>query len=373
MTDRDLYEILGVDRRASPDELKRAFRKQALRYHPDRNQDDPRAEARFKQVNHAYEVLSDPLKRLQYDHLGPAFERRTAGAWRPPDDIDVRELFDRLMKEAFGSNPFRRRKDRKRQGEDLRYTISVPLEEVASGTEREVSYTREASCSACSGSGTQRPTEKTICPDCGGSGENRNRGLLGRVRPTGMGKCRTCSGSGFVESTPCSACGGEGRTSEEASIRVKVPAGVETGQRLKVAGMGNAGVRGAASGDLFVVVDVEEHPYFQRRGRDTHGRLPVSFPDLALGREVEVPTLQGKARIRIRPGTQPDDVLAIPGHGLPGPRGGRPGDHQVTLVLEVPTDLDDDQRAALEAMADDLVADPGELREQVLDLLEKMG
>jgi molecular chaperone DnaJ len=374
VTERDLYEILGVDRRAAPDDLKRAFRKQALRYHPDRNPDDPAAETSFKEVNRAYEVLSDPLKRLQYDHLGPAFSRTSAGPWRPPEDVDVRELFDRLMKEAFGTNPFRRRKkDRKRRGEDLRFTVSVELEDVATGTEREVSYLRQVSCEACHGSGTQQPTEKTICPDCGGSGENRQRGLLGLVRNAGRGKCRSCHGSGFVESTPCPECAGEGRVPEDASLRVKIPAGVETGQRLKVKEMGNAGVRDARAGELFVVVDVAEHPYFQRRGRDVYGRFPVSFAELALGREVEVPTLQGPTRIRIGPGTQPDDVLAIRGHGLAGPRGGRAGDHHVTLVLEVPTELDDVQRAGLEQLADDLVADPTELRHQVLDLLGKMG
>lgn len=373
MTERDLYEILGVHRRAAPDDLKRAFRKQALRYHPDRNPDDPAAEARFKEVNRAYEVLSDPLKRLQYDHLGPAFGRTSAGPWRTPEDVDIRELFDRLMKEAFGANPFRRRKDRRRRGKDLRFTVSVELEDVAEGTEREISYTRQVPCEACHGSGTQRPTEKMICPDCGGSGENRRRGLLGLARHTGLGKCRSCRGSGFVESTPCPECAGEGRVREDASVRVKIPAGVETGQRLKVREMGDAGVRGARAGELFVVVDVEEHPYFQRRGRDVYGRFPVSFAELALGREVDVPTLQGKARIRIRPGTQPDDVLAIREHGLPGPRGGRAGDHQVTLVLEVPTDLDDEQRSALERIADDVLADPTELQGQVLDLLGKMG
>lgn len=359
----DPYRILGVDRSANPDELKRAFRKQALRYHPDRNPHDPGAEERFKEVTWAYELLSDPLKRMQYDRLGRVYTGRRGPSWAE-EPADIAELFDRLMTEAFGSNPFKR--DR-RHGDDLRYTVSLTLAEVANGVEREIDFERHVLCEACRGAGVEARADKVLCKDCGGSGEARRRTLL---RPSG--RCRTCKGEGYVSATPCEACEGEGRVVSEARVKVKVPAGVEVGQRLKVREMGNSGRRGGKTGDLFVVVDIERHPYFHRDKSDVFCKLPASFAQLALGAEVPVPTLHGKAVIRIPPGTQPDQVLTLRGHGLPSPRGGRPGNQRVRVVLQVPRELDDTRRAALEQVAG--ITDPGDtpLRRQVLDLLDQM-
>ncbi len=360
----DPYRILGVGRDAGPEELKRAFRQLALRFHPDRNPDDPAAEARFKQVAWAYELLSDPLKRMQYDKLGRVFTGPGGPSWAD-DPADIGELFDRVMTEAFGSNPFKRDRNK---GNDLRYTVALSLEEVGRGGERELSYERMVPCEECAGAGVESRAEKVLCSDCGGSGESRRRTLL---RPGG--RCRTCKGEGYVSATPCAACDGEGRTSVAARVKVKIPAGVEMGQRLKVRDMGNAGRRGGKTGDLFVVVDIERHSYFQRDRKDIYCRLPVNFAQLALGAEAPVPTLHGKAVIRIPAGTQPDQVLTLRGHGLPSPRGGRPGDQRVRVVLEVPRTLDDARRAALTDAAS--ATDPGEtsLRRQVLDLLDEMG
>lgn len=361
----DPYRILGVDRGSAPDEIKRAFRQQALRFHPDRNPDDPQAEASFKEVTWAYELLSDPLKRMQYDRLGRVYTGPKGPSWAE-DPADLREIFDRLMTEAFGSNPFTR--DRDRHGNDLRYTVSLTLEEVARGTEREVSFERMIACDECGGSGVQSRAEKVLCDECGGSGESRRRGLL-RAR----GRCKACKGEGYVSATPCETCDGDCRLPIHARVKVKVPAGVEVGQRLKVSGRGNAGVRGGNTGDLFVVVDVERHPYFQRDRHDVYCKLPVSFAQLALGADAPVPTLLGKAVIRIPPGTQPEQVLTLVGHGLPRPRGGRRGDQRVRVVLEVPRALDESRRDALLVAA--AATDPGDtpLRRQVLDLLDEMG
>ncbi len=360
----DPYRILGVDKGAGPDELKRAFRKRALRYHPDRNPNDPDAEERFKEVTWAYELLSDPLKRMQYDRLGRVYTGQRGPSWAQ-EPADIAEVFDRLMTEAFGSNPFKR--GRSRHGDDLRYTVSLTLEEVAEGTEHELHFERQVTCESCEGAGVEARAEKVLCKDCGGSGEARRRTLL---RPSG--RCRTCKGEGYVSATPCKACAGDGRVPRDAGVKVKVPAGVEVGQRLKVRGMGNDGRRGGKTGDLFVVCDVRRHEYFHRDKSDVFCKLPASFAQLALGAEVPVPTLRGKAVIRIPQGTQPDQVLTLKGHGLPLPRSGRRGDQRVRLVLEVPRELDDARREALERFAG--FTDPGvtPLRRQVLDLLERM-
>lgn len=365
MTATDPYRVLGIERGATPDEIKRAFRHLALRYHPDRNPNDPSAEQRFKEVTRAYELLSDPVRRFQYDRLGFTGDR--AGGRTPPwdaDGADLREVFDRLMNEAFGSNPFKGRS----KGEDLRYSISVRLEEVARGTSRELAYERFVTCTRCGGSGADGMADKVVCDACGGTGEARKRGLL----QIGS-RCRACRGEGYVAAEGCPGCGGQGRVRKRASVRVKVPSGVESGQRLKVRDMGNAGPRKSATGDLYVMVDVEEHRYFQRDGRHVYCRLPVTFTDLALGAELSVPTLHQGAVIRVPPGTQPDQVLTLKGLGLPGPRGGRPGDQRVRVVLEIPRDLDPAARETLRIAAG--AADPGmtTLRKRVLDLLDEMG
>jgi molecular chaperone DnaJ len=363
----DPYRILGVERGATPDELKRAFRKLALRYHPDRNPDDPESEALFKQVTAAYELLSDPARRFQYDRFG----HMSDGVRPNPFDmeqVDLREAFDRLMNEAFGSNPFKDLGRKSANGEDLRYNITVSLPEVASGTDREIAFRRRMKCGSCGGSGTDGRADRVLCTDCGGSGEARRKPLWRR-----NSRCPNCRGEGYVSATPCAGCAGDGLVSHGAHVRVKIPTGVQTGQRLKVRGMGNEGQVGGTTGDLFVVVDVEEHSFFQRDQRHVYCRMPVSFADLALGADVTVPTLRQPAVIRVPAGTQPDQVLTLKGHGLPGPRGGRAGDMRVRLVLEIPRDLDDRQREALRAAR--AAIDPGvtELRAQVLDLLDEMG
>ncbi len=364
----DPYSTLGLGRDASPDDIKKAFRRLALRYHPDHNPGDATAEQRFKEVTQAYELLSDPVRRFQFDKFG--FSRASGPSWNA-DPGDLREVFDRLMNEAFGSNPFKdfrpwRTQDAGPTGEDLRYSITVSLQQVASGTTRELSFTRKVTCAECNGSGADGRSERVLCTHCGGSGESRRRTLLRRG-----GRCKHCKGEGYVAAARCSSCAGDGRTPVEAAVRVKVPAGVESGQRLKVKAMGNEGLDD--TGDLFVVVDVMDHAYFQRDKRNVYCRLPVTFTDLALGAELPVPTLDDRAVVRIPAGTQPDQVLTLKGHGLPGPRGGRRGDQRVRLVLEIPRVLDPEARENLERLAGAATPEPTPLRRQVLDLLDEMG
>ncbi len=368
MNPLDPYATLGLGRDASSDEIKKAFRRLALRYHPDHNPGDASAEQRFKEVTQAYELLSDPMRRFQYDKFG--FSRAGGPTWNA-DPGDLREVFDRLMNEAFGSNPFKdfrpwRTGEAGTAGEDLRYSINVSLDEVATGTTRELSFSRKVTCDECHGSGADGRSERVLCPDCGGSGESRRRGLLRRG-----GRCKRCKGEGYVAAARCPACSGEGRESVETTVRVKVPTGVESGQRLKVKEMGNQGLDG--TGDLFVVVDVMDHAYFQRDKRNVYCRLPVSFTDLALGAELPVPTLHDQAVVRVPAGTQPDQVLTLKGYGLPGPRGGRKGDQRVRLVLEIPRGLDDGARDRLRRLAEAVTPEPTRLQRQVLDLLDKMG
>ena len=279
----------------------------------------------------------------------------------------LREAFDRLMNEAFGANPFKDLGRKSRNGEDLRYNIAVSLSDVAQGTEREIGYRRRVKCDSCGGSGTDGRAARVLCSECGGSGEARRKPLLRRST-----RCPKCRGVGKVSATPCGDCGGDGLVPHESRVRVRIPAGVQSGQRLKVRDMGNQGQTGGTTGDLFVVVDVEEHPFFQRDQRHVYCRMPVSFADLALGVDLTVPTLREPATVRVPAGTQPDQVLTLKGHGLPGPRGGRAGDQRVRLVLEIPRDLAPEARETLESARSALDPGPTELRLQVLDLLDEM-
>ncbi|MCK6527107.1 J domain-containing protein [Myxococcota bacterium] len=358
----DLYGVLGVARKATADEIKRAYRARAREFHPDRNPGDAEAEARFKQVTVAYEILSDPVRRAQYDRFGRVLSGRGAGA-----EGDLGEVFDRLFREVFGANPFRR--DGTSRGDDLRYTVTVTLEEAARGVEKEISYRRKEACPRCAGSGASTALGQTLCPACGGSGEDRASGRLLR-----RGRCGRCRGSGYLPSAPCAPCAGRGLVDADLSLKVKVPAGVDTGQQLQVRGKGNRG-RGAdnrEAGDLLVVVNVREHAFFKRHGLDVHCELPLTFAEAAAGADLEVPTLDGPTTIRIPPGTQPAAVFTLRGRGLPPLRGGRRGDLHVRAVLEVPSVLPPEAMALLRDLAPHL-AGGGEARRRWREALEGGG
>lgn len=337
MARRDYYAVLGIPRTAGPEEVKKAFRSLALRWHPDRNPGDVEAERRFREVAEAWDVLGDPEKRARYDRMGPLF----TPDGKPPRPEDLNEI----LLDALGGLLGRRRPGER--GEDIRYTLKLTLEEAARGVERSVRIQRTVTCRDCAGAGAS--TEgRSPCEECKGTGKSATRRFL-------RNDCPHCAGRGYRSSRPCARCAGEGRTVSDEQLKIKVPAGVATGQKLKLRGKGDdgPGVSGTTGppGDLLVIVDVEDHALFRRRGNDLLCEVPVTFVEAALGAEVEVPTLDGSTRLRIPAGTPSGKAFRLPGRGLPSPEGSARGDLHARLVVEVPAALDGEARAALEEFA----------------------
>ncbi len=330
MATRDYYNILGVERSASNDDIKRAYRTLARRWHPDRNSADADAETRFKDINEAYRTLGDAEKRNRYDRLGPLYTEDG----RPPRPEDINEVVGNVF-----NNIFRRRS--KERGEDLRYTVSVTLEEVATGIEKEVTVPRFVRCRTCRGDGANPEGGKTACEVCSGSGKATGP----RIFRT---ECYHCSGRGFTVTEGCDDCGGDGRRGVEDRLRVKVPKGVATGQKLKVSAKGNASRGSGDPGDLFVIVSVAEHSLFRRRGDDVLVELPLLFTELTLGADVKVPTLDGRTTIRIPDGSHPGKILRLAGRGLPRVAKASRGDLHIQLTLEVPDGLSEAQQRELQ-------------------------
>ncbi len=355
---RDYYEILGVPRTATLEEIKSAYRKLALQYHPDRNPGNKEAEERFKEIAEAYAVLSDPEKRALYDRYGHA-GLQSGGAPAPHFTTleDIFRYFADLFADDFFGDLFRtraegasRRAFRGEPGTDIRLRLRLTLEEIAHGAEKTLEFTRWNRCPACHGSGSRsRATQR--CPQCHGRGEVQHvsRSLFGHVIQ--IVSCPTCGGSGELLTDPCPECRGEGRVRGTATVTVRIPPGVSAGDRLTLRGEGNAGQRGAPSGDLVILIDEAEHPLFRREGADIHATLALSFPEAALGTTLEVPTVWGTATLSINPGTQPGTTIRIPGHGLPTPDGHRRGDHYVHITLYVPHELTPEERKLLEQLA----------------------
>lgn len=344
MARRDYYAVLGVGRNASPDEVKRAFRALALKYHPDRNPGDAEAERRFREATEAWEVLGDAEQRARYDRLGPLF----TPSGRPPNPDELNELLRDTLNGLF------RRRRPGEPGEDIRYTLTLSLEDAASGAERTLDVTRTVRCKKCDGTG-DHPEGRTPCAPCGGSGRSPTRRLL-------RTDCAVCDGRGYKPSQRCDRCGGEGRHPIEDKLKVKVPAGVATGQKLKLRQKGHEapafpGTAPGPAGDLYVIVNVDDHPIFRRRGADLLCEVPVTFPEVALGADLPVPVLGGSTTIRIPAGTPSGKTFRLPGRGLPSLEGGRKGDLHVRVVVEVPTTLTGEQRAAVVALGERLGAD----------------
>lgn len=344
MASRDLYETLGVDRRATQDEIKQAYRRMAREMHPDVRPDDPHATERFKEINEAYAVLSDPAKRSQYDRFGQVTPDRTPfGGGSPFED-----LFDMF----FGTRPDAAQAGRQgpERGADLRYDFVMSLEDVATGLERRITVTRMETCPSCFGTGAERGSRPETCKVCGGTGEARvaQRTVFGVM--TQIGPCGQCRGTGTYIANPCRGCRGSGRATVDREVTVKIPAGVEEGMSLRLPGEGEAGVRGGERGDLYVVVRVAPHPIFHRRGRDLVGEMEISMTQAALGDQVPFRALEGSETVTVPPGTQPGDTLTVRGRGLPDLRGGR-GNLYLNVRVVIPRRLDAEQRALLEALA----------------------
>jgi molecular chaperone DnaJ len=357
----DYYGVLGVGQDASDAEIKKAFRQLAMQYHPDRNAGDKQAEERFKEVNEAYAVLSDPDKRAHYDRFGTAEPGRGGFG-----DAGFGTLFEDIFENFLGGG--RGRRTRARQGEDLQYELKITLEEAAAGLETKIRIPRLERCDTCGGAGSEPGTKRVACETCRGRGEVRvSHGFLTVARP-----CPKCQGEGQLNVSPCAACRGEGRQRAERLLGVRIPPGIDDGMQLRLSGEGSAGVNGGPPGDLYVLVRIREHPMFVRNGGDLLCQLPVSFPQLALGAEVEVPTLDGRERLTIAAGTQPGHVLRLRGKGMPRLRERGRGDACYQLLLEVPQKLNARQREALEAFEAAMKGEPGPLVESFLERMKKL-
>lgn len=362
MAKEDYYELLGVERTVTAEELKKAYRKKAVQYHPDKNPGNKEAEEMFKKVSHAYEVLSDADKRAAYDRYGPAAFEGGGGAPRGPggfggagggfhDPFDIfREVFGQqgagggIFEEMFGGGGGR---DGSRDGADLRYDLEITLEEAARGMEREISFRKAVTCERCDGSGAEPGSRRVTCPTCRGHGQIRRSGGIITFTQT----CPTCGGAGTKIEKPCTACRGEGRVAKNTKLNVRIPPGVDTGSRLRSAGNGEAGLAGGQPGDLYIVLAVKEHELFERQGENLFCEIPIKFTLATLGGTIEVPTLFGKASLKIPAATQSGTTFRLRSKGMPSLRGGHQGDQLVRVQVEVPQSLSAEQRKILEEFA----------------------
>jgi molecular chaperone DnaJ len=352
---RDYYDILGVARGASADELKKAYRTKAKELHPDRNSDNPNAEAQFKEVNEAYDVLKDADKKAAYDRYGhAAFEGGMGGGARGgyggAGNGDFASAFSDVFEDLFGDFMGGGRgggggRSRAQRGSDLRYNLRVSLEEAFKGVQKTINVPTSIACDTCRGTGAEGGAEPVTCPTCSGMGKVRAQQGFFTVERT----CPTCNGMGQIIKNPCRSCGGAGRTEKERALSVNIPAGVETGTRIRLAGEGEAGLRGGPAGDLYIFIEVKDHPIFQRDGVHLFCRIPVSIGTAALGGEVEVPTIDGgKSRVKVPAGSQTGKQMRLRGKGMPALRGGGTGDMVLELAVETPVNLTARQRELLE-------------------------
>ncbi|MCI2400104.1 molecular chaperone DnaJ [Aliiroseovarius subalbicans] len=353
MSKRDYYEVLGVAKSASADEIKKGFRTKAKELHPDRNADNPDAEAQFKEANEAYDVLKDPEKKAAYDRYGhAAFEGGMGGGGGRPGggfhgQGDFASAFSDVFDDLFGDFMGGQRGgggQRAARGSDLRYNLRVTLEEAYSGLQKTINVPTSVGCGECNGTGAESGAEPQMCPTCSGMGKVRAQQGFFTVERT----CPTCQGMGQTIKNPCKSCHGAGRIEKERSLSVNIPAGVETGTRIRLAGEGEAGMRGGPAGDLYIFIDVADHALFDREGHHLHCRVPVSMSSAALGGDIEVPTIDGgRSRVKIPAGSQSGRQMRLRSKGMPALRGGGQGDMYIELAVETPVNLTSKQKELL--------------------------
>ncbi|NNC89797.1 MAG: molecular chaperone DnaJ [Akkermansiaceae bacterium] len=379
-TTRDYYDVLGVKKDAEAAAIKKAYRKQAMKFHPDQNQDDPKAEEKFKELGEAYEVLSDEDKRAAYDRYGhAAFKAGGMGGGGGGGGFggfggfhDPMDIFSQVFGGAFrgGGGGFddlfgggRRDQQARQRGSDLRYDLEITLEEASQGVEKELEIEKYGPCRTCKSSGSKSEGGARTCSTCGGRGVvTQQSGIFVR-----QSACPECHGAGQVISDPCPACKGEGRVQEPERIKIKIPAGVDDGTRLRSSGNGDEGLRGGPAGDLYVFLHVRKHDIFQRRGEDLYCEVPVSFAVAALGGELAVPTLEGRASIKVPPGTQGGTIFRLKHRGVQDIGSGRKGDLHVEVRVEVPTKLKGEQKEKLREFAESIGEENSPLHEGFLE------
>ena len=359
---RDYYEVLGVSKGASDDEIKKAYRKLAKKYHPDMNPGDKEAEAKFKEVNEAYSILSDSEKRARYDQFGHAGVDPNYGAGGPGGgfggfdmgDIDLGDIFGSFFGGGFGGfgGSTSSRRSGPQKGESLRASLTISFEEAAFGCEKEINLNRTEECDACHGSGAEPGTTAETCPDCRGTGVVRVQQRTGGFAFSSTAPCSRCRGTGKIIHTPCKACGGSGSVKKSKRVTVSIPAGIDDGQAISLRGQGNAGKNGGPAGDLIVAVHVKPHPQFHRDGTTVLYEQPVTFYQAVMGAELEIPTIDGKVKYNLPAGTQTGTTFRLRGKGIPELRGRGRGDQYVTVRVQVPTSLNGEQKEALRAFAE---------------------
>lgn len=351
MSKRDYYDVLGVEKDADANTIKRSYRKFAMKYHPDRNPNDDTAAENFREVTEAYEVLSDESKRSRYDrygHAGVDAQMGGFGAGGFQDSHayrDFGDLFGDVFGEAFGFGG----RQQTNRGSDLRYELTITLEEAAAGREVELEIPKHAQCDTCDGSGARPGTHPVPCSTCGGHGQVQMSQGFFAVRRS----CPNCHGTGKRIESPCISCGGSGRKMVNKKLKIKIPAGVYHGAQVRVSGEGETGAQGGPSGDLYIVVSLKEHKIFERDGADLHCTMPITFPQVTLGAEVEAPTLTGKVKIRIPAGTESGRVFRLRGHGVPDVRTGHKGDLYVRIHIAVPKKMSAKQEECLRKFAEE--------------------
>lgn len=352
MAKRDFYEVLGVAKGASADEIKKAYRGKAREFHPDRNTDNPNAETKFKEAGEAYDILKNDEKKAAYDRFGhAAFEGGMGGGGRPGGfhgggQGDFASAFSDVFDDLFGDFMGGQRGGggRASRGSDLRYNLRITLENAYAGLQKTIRVPTSVACDSCNGTGAESGAEPQVCPTCSGMGKVRAQQGFFTVERT----CPTCHGMGQIIKNPCKSCAGAGRSEKDRSLSVNIPAGVETGTRIRLAGEGEAGMRGGPAGDLYIFIEVATHQLFDREGSNLHCRVPVSMSSAALGGDIEVPTIDGgRSRVKIPAGSQSGRQMRLRGKGMPGLRGGGAGDMYIELAVETPVNLTGQQKELL--------------------------
>lgn len=347
MSKRDYYEILGVPKGADEKEIKKAYRREAMKHHPDRNPDDPAAEGKFKEASEAYDVLMDPRKRAAYDQYGHAGVDPSMGG-AGFGGANFSDIFGDVFGDIFGGGG--RGRGGPQRGSDLRYTLDISLENAVKGATVEIRVPSLSTCDTCDGSGARKGSNPTTCGTCGGAGQVRMQQGFFQVQQT----CPACRGRGKTITDPCGTCRGQGRVEKTKTLSVKVPPGVDTGDRIRLSGEGEAGPEGGPPGDLFVQMSVRQHPIFERDGKDLYCEVPITFADAALGGDLDVPTLDGRVKLKIPPETQTGKLFRLRGKGVKPVRGGSVGDLLCRVVVETPVKLNKAQKALIEELRESL-------------------